>query len=317
MSSLFPALEPYRSDLLDAGDGYKIYWECCGNPTGKAAVYLHGGPGSGCTDGARRYFDPDAYRMVLFDQRGCGRSWPLASGPDADLSRNTTTLLVGDMERLREHLDIERWTILGVSWGATLALAYAQTHPERVSEMVLAAVTTTSRREVEWLTYDVGRIFPEEWHHFAAGVPDRLQHLPIVDAYATMLFDPDPAIRANAALKWCEWEIAHVSLYPGSRRDRRYEDPQFRLQFARLVTHYWRHFAFLDDDELLRNAPLLNPIPGVLLHGRLDVSSPLETAWRLSRSWGSSDLRVIHDAGHGGSDEFSDGIVDALNEFRR
>jgi proline iminopeptidase len=169
----------------------------------------------------------------------------MASEPDADLTTNTTSVLIADMERLRNYLEIERWTILGVSWGATLALAYAQTYPDRVNEIVLAAVTTTSRREVQWLTYDVGRIFPEEWDRFAAAVPDQLRHLPIVDAYAVMLFDPDAAVRANAALNWCAWEAAHVSLHPGSRDNRRYEDPQFRLLFARLVTHYWRHFAFL------------------------------------------------------------------------
>ncbi len=315
MPNLFPAIEPYCSDLLDVGDGQRLYWECCGNPAGKPAIYLHGGPGSGCTESARRYFDPDVYRIVLLDQRGCGRSRPLASEPDADLSNNTTAHLIADMERLREHLSINSWTILGMSWGATLALAYAQTYPQRVNALILAPVTTTSHREVRWLTYDVGRIFPEEWHSFAAAVPDRLRHLPIVDAYATMLFDPDPEIRARAASEWCAWENAHVSLSPDYRPNRRYEDPDFRLQFARLVTHYWRQAAFLGDDELVRNAALLNGIPGVLIQGRFDVSSPLETAWRLSRTWRSSQLRMIEDAGHGGSDRFSAAIVDALNEF--
>jgi proline iminopeptidase len=315
MANIFPPIEPYCSGMLDVGDGHQMYWECCGNPAGKTAAYVHGGPGSGSSPGARRYFDPDVYHIVLFDQRGCGRSSPLASEPDADLRHNTTAHLVADMERLREHLRVDRWTILGMSWGATLALCYAETHPARVQALVLAPVTTTSQREVHWVTYDVGRIFPEEWHRLAAAVPDALRHLPIADAYAALLFDPDPAVRDRAAREWCAWEDAHVSLSPDHRPDPRYDDPEFRLGFARLVTHYWRHAAFLEDDELVRNAARLNHIPGVLVHGRLDVSNPLETAWRLSQTWRSSRLEVIDDAGHGGGSRFTAAVVDALNTF--
>ena len=311
----FPAIEPYDTGMLDVGDGHRMYWECCGNPDGKPAIYLHGGPGSGCTPGQRRWFDPDAYRVVLFDQRGCGRSRPLASGPDADLGTNTTAHLVADIEALRRHLGVESWTVLGMSWGTTLGLAYAQAHPERVSTLVLALVTTTSRREVEWLTRDVGRIFPQEWDRFAAAVPDALRHLPLVDAYATLLFDPDPAVPANAAREWCAWEDAHISLTPGHVPNPRYEDPEFRLRFARLVTHYWRNAAFLEEDQLLRDAPTLNGIPGVLIHGRYDVSSPLETAWRLSQRWTTSQLHVLVDAGHGGGDSLTSVIVEALARF--
>jgi len=191
----FPAAEPYDSGLLDVGDGHQVYWETYGNPDGKPAVYLHGGPGSGSTPGARRYFDPDAYRVVLFDQRGSGRSRPLASEPDADLSTNTTAHLISDIEKLRQFHGIDSWTVLGISWGTTLGLAYAQTNRQRVSALVLAAVSTDSRREVDWLTRDVGRIFPREWERFAGAVPDRLRQLPLTDAYAALLFDPDPAVR--------------------------------------------------------------------------------------------------------------------------
>lgn len=298
--------------MLDVGFAQELYWECSGNPDGKAAVYLHGGPGSGSSAGARRYFDPALYRIVLFDQRGCGRSRPLANEPNADLSTNTTAHLVADIERLREHLNIERWTVLGISWGTTLALAYAQSYPARLDRLVLGAVTTTSRREVEWITYEMGRIFPEAWSRFAGVVPERLRHLPIVDAYASMLFDPSDAIRELAAREWCIWEDVHVSLAPGWRPNPRYEDPGFRLVFARLVTHFWRHAAFLADDQLTRNASLLNHIPGVLIHGRFDISSPLEAAWRLSRHWRSSELRAI-ESGHGGDTAFSDAIVHAVN----
>lgn len=315
MPGQFPALEPYDSGLLDVGAGQQIYWECCGNPAGKPALYLHGGPGSGCTPGQRRFFDPDAYRAVLFDQRGSGRSRPLASAPDADLRTNTTAHLIADIEALRQYHGVERWTMLGLSWGTTLGLAYAQTHPGRVDALVLALVTTTSRREVEWITRDVGRLFPREWDRFAAAVPDRLRRLPLVDAYATLLFDADPTVREHAAREWCAWEDAHVSLTPGHRPNPRYQAPEFRLRFARLVTHYWRHAAFLEEDQLLRDAAALNGIPGVLIHGRYDVSSPLETAWRLSQRWNTSRLRVLDDAGHGGGDSLLAAIVGALNQF--
>jgi proline iminopeptidase len=312
---MFAPIEPYASGMLDVGDGHSMYWECCGNLNGKPAVYLHGGPGSGSTAGARGFFDPSAYRVVLFDQRGSGRSRPLASEPGADLTANTTAHLIEDVEALRQHVGVERWTVLGLSWGSTLGLAYAQAHPQRVDALVLAAVTTTSRREVEWVTREVGRIFPQEWDRFAGGVSAQLRHLPLVDAYATMLFDANPNVRGHAAREWCAWEEAHVSLAPGHGPNPRYDDPEFRLRFARLVTHYWRHAAFLEDGQLLREAPLLDGIPGVLIHGRYDVSSPLETPWLVSRRWATSELHVIDDAGHGGGDAFGAAIVETLGHL--
>jgi proline iminopeptidase len=311
----FPAIEPYDSGMLDVGDGHQVYWECCGNPAGKPAVYLHGGPGSGFSPGQRRFFDPDAYRAVLFDQRGSGRSRPLASEPNVDLRTNTTAHLIADIEALRQLHHVERWTVVGLSWGTTLALAYAQAYPERVDSVVLGLVTTTSRREVEWITQDVGRIFPQEWDRFAAAVPDNLRHLPLVSAYAALLADPDPAVHEPAAREWCLWEDTHVSLAPGHRPNPRYEDPEFRLRFARLVTHYWSNAAFLGEDQLLQNVATLNGIPGILIHGRYDVSSPLVTAWRLSQSWSTSRLHVLGDAGHGDGDSFLPTLIGALNEF--
>lgn len=315
MEALFPPIDPYESGMLGVSDGHRLYWESCGNPNGKPALFLHGGPGSGCTAGQRRFFDPGAYRIVLFDQRGSGRSRPLASEENADMRANTTAHLIADIERLREHLGIASWTMLGASWGTTLGLAYAQTYPQRVNALVLAHVTTTSRREVEWLTHDIGRVFPQEWERFAAAVPPDLRHLPIVEAYARMVFDP--AVRDRAASEWCAWEDAHVSLAPDHQRNKRFDDPEFRLRFARLVTHYWSHFGFLCEDQLVRNAGVLNGIPGVLIHGRFDVSSPLETAWRLSKTWASSKLCLIEGAGHGGGESVTDAIVRALNDFVR
>ena len=298
--SKYPPIEPYATGVLDVGDGHSVYWETCGNPAGRPALYLHGGPGSGSTPGQRRFFDPDIYRVVLFDQRGSGRSRPLASDPGTDLGTNTTPHLIADIEALRRLHGVDDWTVLGLSWGTTLGLAYAHAHPDRVNALVLALVTTTSPREVEWLTRDVGRIFPQEWDRFSAAVPQHLRQLSLVDAYATMLFDSDPAVRDKAAREWCAWEDAHVSLTPGHTPNPRFEDPEFRLRFARLVTHYWRNAAFLRDDQLLRDGAKLNGIPGVLIHGRYDVSSPLETPWRLSQHWSTSELVVLEDAGHGG-----------------
>jgi len=315
VSVQFPAIEPYESGLFDVGDGHEVYWESCGNPAGGAALFLHGGPGSGCSAGQRRFFDPSLYRAVLFDQRGSGRSRPLASSPDADLSTNTTAHLIADIEMLRVMLGVDRWTVLGLSWGTTLGLAYAEAHPQRVRALVLGFVTTTSRREVQWITKDVGRIFPREWDRFANAVPDHLRHLSLVDAYAAMLSDGDPAVRDQAASEWCAWEDAHVSLTPGHVPNPRFQDPEFRLRFARLVTHYWRHAAFLEEDQLIRDAPKLNGIPGVLIHGRYDVSSPPVTAWRLSRQWTTSRLHILDDAGHGGGNEFTPLVLGALKEF--
>lgn len=316
MSVQYPPIEPFESGMLDVGDGHRVYYECVGNPDGKPALYLHGGPGSGFSPGQRRFFDPERYLAVLFDQRGSGKSRPLASDPDADLSTNTTQHLIADIEKLRERLGIESWTtILGLSWGTTLAQAYAHAHRERVKSLVLGLVTTTSRREVEWITEDVGRIFPQEWDRFVGAIPERLRHLRPVDAYAEMLFDPDPAVREQAALEWCIWEDAHVSLAPDHQPSLRYEDPEFRLRFARLVTHYWRHHAFLDEDQLLRDAANLNGIPGVMIHGKYDVSGPLITPWRLSQRWTTSRLEIMQQAGHGGGDTLMSLIVEALNEF--
>lgn len=314
MGACYPETEPYAQGLLDVGEGHSVYWECCGNPNGMPALYIHGGPGTGCTSSARRFFDPEKYRIILFDQRGCGRSLPLLTDR-AQLETNTTHHLMRDMELLRNHLEVDQWVMLGVSWGTTLALAYAQAHGERVAALVLACVTTTSRREVDWITSGVGRIFPQEFERLVSHIPERLKGARIVDAYAELLFDEEAPVRAAAAANWCAWEDSHVSLSPGHAPNRRFQDPDFRLRFARLVTHYWRHTAFLDDERLLRDAASLNGIPGVLIHGRYDVSSPLETAWRLRQRWESSELQVVTDAGHG-QGSLPEKITAALDRLR-
>ncbi len=274
---MYPSIEPYESGMLDVGDGNEIYWECCGNPNGIPALAIHGGPpGSGSAPGMRRPFDPHRYRIVAFDQRGCGRSTPHGSDPAVDLSTNTTDHLIADMELLRNHLGVHQWVLVGWSWGGTtLALAYAQAHPNRVTGLVLTAVTTTSPSDVTWITHDVGRLFPAEWTRFRDGVPPRDQRNgSLVDQYARLLASSDPHVRDKAARDWCDWEASHINLGPPEPPLPRYDDPQFRMCFARLVTHYWRHAAWRAEEELLNGVNRINHLPAVLIHGRLDLSSP-------------------------------------------
>ncbi len=316
MTELYPEIEPYDGGMLDVGDGNAIYWEVCGNPAGKPAVVLHGGPGSGCTPGMRRYFDPAAYCVVLFDQRGAGRSTPHASDHATDLSTNTTEHLIADIERLREHIGIERWLVYGGSWGVTLALAYAERFPGRVTEMVLVGVTMTRPSEIEWLYHGVGRLFPEEWSRFRDGVPEGDRDGDLVGAYHRLLEGPDAAVREQAARDWCAWEEAVVASTPGYRPNPRYERPEFRMAFARIVTHYFSHSAWLEDGVLLREAGRLAGIPGIMVHGRLDLGSPLGTAWELARAWPGSELVVVETAGHDTRDsKMAATIVAALDRF--
>jgi proline iminopeptidase len=309
---MFSLVEPFERGWLDVGDSQQVYWECSGNPNGRPVVYLHGGPGSGCSPQRRRYFDPKIFKIILTDQRGCGRSTPHVETVE-HLRVNTTQHLIDDLEVLRKHLGIDRWSMLGGSWGSTLALAYAQTHPSSVTAIVLACVTTTSRREVQWITHDMGRIFPEQWERFSSvGFRERYADAYLPDVYADLVFSEDASVRERAAREWCAWEDTHVSLAPGFTPNRRFNDPDFRLLFTRLVTHYWNHAAFLSEDQLIRNASKLNDIPGILLHGRYDISSPVETAWRLHHAWRGSKLHIIDDAGHGGG-EMPERIVEAMN----
>ena len=316
MPERYPPIEPYDHGMLDVGDGSLVYWEACGNPDGKAALVVHGGPGSGLGTGNRRYFDPERYRVVLFDQRGCGRSTPHASDPAADMSVNTTDHLAADMERLREHLGIERWLLYGGSWASTLILAYAERHPHRVSEIVILGVTTTRRSETDWLYHGVGRFFPAEWARFRDGVPETERDGDLVAAYARLMESPDPNVRDKAAADWLAWEDAVISLEskgaPGSYSAR---PPHEALAFVRICTHYFSHGAWLEEGELLQNANRLKGIPGVLMHGRLDMGSPVGTAWELAQAWPGAELVVIDDSGHTGSEAMNEEILRTVNRF--
>jgi proline iminopeptidase len=314
----YPPIEPYDHGLLEVGDGNSVYWEACGNPDGKPALGVHGGPGSGSGTGSRRYFDPDRYRVVLYDQRGCGRSTPHASDPSTDMSVNTTEHLLADMEQLREHLGIERWLLYGGSWGSTLILAYAERHPQRVSEIVLLGVTTSRRSEIDWLYRGVGRFFPEEWERFRAGVPEGDRDGNLVAAYARLMESPDPDVRGRAAADWLAWEDAVISLEPqGTPNAYSNRPPAAQLAFVRICAHYFAHGAWLEEGALLRDAHRLTGIPGILFHGRLDLGSPLGTAWELARAWPDANLTVVADSGHTGSDTMKTQILATTDQLGR
>ena len=294
------ALDPFDVGALPVGDGHVIHYEQVGTPDGVPILYLHGGPGSGCTDSARRFFDPERHRAVLFDQRAAGRSTPHASEAGVDWASIDVQHHLDDIERLRRHLAIDRWAVLGVSWGAVLACVYAERHADRVAAAVLMSASTGTADDIEWLTVRAGAFFPAEWDAFQAHVPRDLRSLGLVEAYRRLVMDADPRVHAPAALAWCTWEDRHMA-GPNGAHDPRYDDPAFRLGFARQVTHHWRHDLWLGEDELVRQARRLTGVPGWLVHGQLDLSSPLRGPWRLHRAWAGSELIVVPDEGHGGA----------------
>ncbi|RKT52742.1 prolyl aminopeptidase [Saccharothrix australiensis] len=292
---MYPEIEPYDQGMLDVGDGNRVYWEVCGNPYGKPVVFLHGGPGGGSAPVHRRLFDPAAYRIVLLDQRGCGRSLPHSSDPGADLSTNTTWHLVADLERLREHLGIDRWQVFGGSWGATLALAYAETHPERVTELVLRGIFTLRERELDWYYGGgAGMLFPELWDRVTALAPDG----DVIGTYARLLHHPDPAVHEPAAVAWSVWEGSTVTLLERPELVAAFAEPRYALAFARIENHYFAHRGWLEEGQLIRDAGKLQGIPAVIVQGRYDLATPPATAWDLHRAWPGSELVMVPDAGH-------------------
>ncbi len=314
---LYPPIEPYDHGMLGVSDANAIYWEVSGARDGKPAVVVHGGPGQGCAPGMRRAFDPKRYRIILFDQRGCGRSTPHASAPTTNMAVNTTEHLIADMEALRAHLGIHRWLLAGGSWGTTLALAYALRHPSCVSELVLQDVTTSRSVEAQWLYGGLSRFFPEAWERFRAHVDAPHEHADgIIAAYAGRMEHSDLNVRKAAAREWCAWEEAALSLEPHPAQfyaDMATEDA---LAFVRICTHYLRHGAWLEEGELLRDAAQLAGIPGVLIHGRRDLTCPIDTAYALAQRWPGAAL-VVADAGHLRSDSKRAALLGALDRFAR
>lgn len=287
-------IEPHTSDRLKVSGLHEIYYEECGNPGGVPALLVHGGPGGGSNPTMRRYHDPDHYRIILFDQRGCGRSTP-----HAELKDNTTWDLVADMERLREHLGIERWQLLGGSWGSTLALAYAQTHPSRVTELILRGIFTLRRCEIEWF-YQEGCswIHPDAFEAYLAPIPQDERH-DMIAAYYKRLTGDDPEIYMEAARAWSVWEGTTLSLLPNEARVKHFASDKYALAFARIECHYFVNRGFLEkDDQLIANAHLLHDIPGIIVHGRYDVVTPLKSAWELARAWPRAQLKIVPDSGH-------------------
>ncbi len=310
------AIEPYETGMLDTGDGNLVYWETCGNPHGIPALIVHGGPGSGCSLGARNAFDPALFRIILFDQRNCGRSTPHASDLVADMGLNTTDHLIRDMEQLREHLGVEKWLLRGSSWGVTLSLAYAERYPDRVHGMLMLSVTSTRPAEIDWLYRGAGRIFPEAWARFRDHVGADDYRSPIDSEppierllleYSRRMEDPDPAVRTAAAAAWVTWEDAVISMEsngsPGAYSNR---PDDSKLALVRICSHYFCHDAFLEDGVLIREAGKLAGIPGVLIHGRNDLGGPLVTPWELAAAWPGVELVVLEDSGHTGSSSMTD-----------
>ncbi len=310
MRSLYPEIEPYDSGLLPVGDGNSIYWEVCGNPDGKPAVFLHGGPGGESTLRHRRLFDPEKYRIILLDQRGSGRSVPHASEPDADLDAITTWALVADLELLREHLGIDRWLVLGGSWGSALALAYAETHPERVTELVLRGIFTLRKSELDWFYEGKGadQLFPDLWEPFVAQVAPDERH-DMIGAYRRLLNDPDPAVHEPAAVAWSTWEASTITLLSRPDVVATFAAPRYAVAFARIENHFFVNRGWFDEGQLIRDAPRLRGIPAVIVQGRYDVCTPPVTAWDLHRAWPEADLVIVPDAGHSYDEP---GILDAL-----
>jgi len=309
--NFYPPIEPYDVGLTEVGGGHRIYWEMCGNPLGKPALFLHGGPGGGCTRDNRRLFDPERYRIILFDQRGCGRSRPHAS-----LEANTTAHLVSDMESLRRTFGIERWLLLGGSWGTTLALAYAQAYPGRVSAMVLRGVFTARQSELRWL-YQGGAsfLFPDAWERFIAPIPDS-ERSDLVAAYHARLTNGDRAVEMPAARAWCAWEEEIMTLQPRPPAAPFPADDAQLLALARIETHYFVHGAFLAEGQLMANAHRLLDIPGVIVQGRYDTVTPPVTAWELHKAWPQAQLEIVRDAGHASNEPgILRGLITATNAF--
>ncbi|HEX7029568.1 MAG TPA: prolyl aminopeptidase [Gammaproteobacteria bacterium] len=304
MQQLYPEIEPYRHFSLDVGDGHTLYVEECGNPGGVPVLFVHGGPGGGADARSRRFFDPDFYRIILFDQRGCGRSTPFA-----EIRANTTWHLVGDMETIRTTLEIERWALFGGSWGSTLSLAYAEKHPERVTALVLRGIFLAREAEFDWFyTHGAPQIYPEHYADFLAPVPASKRG-DLIRAYEAMLEHPDAAVRERAAQAWTAWEMRASTLIPDEDAIRKYSEPEKAVPLAKLEVHYFVNGCFLEPDQLLRDIGRIRHLPGAIVQGRYDMVCPPEAAWALHQAWPEAGFEWVADAGHSAQEP---GITAAL-----
>lgn len=313
--TLYPALEPYETGVLEVSGGHSLYYEQSGNPTGKPVIAVHGGPGGGSQPAMRRFFNSDKYRVILFDQRGCGKSVPHAS-----LEQNTTWDLISDMELLRQKLDIERWQVFGGSWGSTLALAYAQTHPDRVSEIVLRGIFLLRKKELDWFYQNgetgAGALYPDLWNGFLAEIEPDLRG-DMITAYYAKLTSEDEAVRLSAARAWSFWEGSTLSLLPDPNRAAAFGADEFAIAMARIECHYFINKGFFDsEDQLIRNIDRIRDIPCTIVQGRYDVVTPFMSAWDLHQAWPEADFRVVNDAGHSATEPGNiHELVSATNRF--
>lgn len=304
LRGFYPEIEPYETGMLDVGDGHTVYWERIGTKGAKPAVFLHGGPGGATSPSQRRLFDPALYDVILFDQRGCGRSTPHAA-----IDANSTWHLVADIERLRELMGVENWLVFGGSWGSTLALAYAETHPERVSELVLRGIYTLTRAELDWYyQFGVSEMFPDKWERFCAPIPEDERH-EMMAAYRRRLTGTDRAEQLRCAVAWSTWEGETITLMPNPDYSNHFYDAEFALAFARIENHFFVHAGWLEEGQLLRDAHKLKDIPGVIIHGRYDMPCPAKYAWALHKAWPKADFHLIEGAGHA---YLEPGILDQL-----
>lgn len=301
---LYPDNEPFASGWLAAGEGHEVYFEECGSPIGKPCVILHGGPGGAINPTMRRFFNPLRWRMTLFDQRGCGKS-----RPNASLDDNTTWTLIQDIERLRVRAGVEKWTVFGGSWGSTLALAYAITHPERVEALILRGVFLLTARELKWFYQDgAGILFPDAWERFSAPIPPE-ERGDMIGAYHKRLTHPDRAIRAEAARAWSQWEGDTISIRGPEARPSKFNEVDFAIAFARIECHYFINGGFFPEGWILDNIGRIEHIPAWIVQGRFDVVTPMEAAWKLNKAWPAARMDVVWDAGHASTEP---GVVDAL-----
>lgn len=315
-TALHPLVEPYASGMLDVGDGHLLYWEECGNPGGKPALFVHGGPGGGSVPAYRRFFDPERYRLILLDQRGCGRSTPHASDPGADLSANTTWHLVADLERVREERGIEQWLVFGGSWGSALGLAYAEAHPERVTELVLRGIFTLRRSELDWYyNGGAGHLAPEWWQRFLAPLGGPSFAGDCIAAYHELLFHPDPAVHGPAGVAWTTWEAATSTLVFSPEMVREFSNPAFALAFARIENHYFVHAGWFTEGQLIAEVEKIRHLPAVIVQGIYDLPCPMVTAWDLHQAWPEAEFRPVL-AGHASLEPaIAAELVAATNRF--
>ena len=313
MKTLYPPIEPYDEGMLQVSSIHNIHYEQCGNPSGQPVIFLHGGPGGGIVPDYRRYFDPQAYRIILFDQRGSGKSTPHAS-----LEENTTWHLVADIESLREHLGVESWMVFGGSWGSTLSLAYAQTHPDRARALVLRGIFLCRPKEIQWFYQEgASAIFPDVWEEYLRPIPEA-ERGDMLTAYHRRLTSEDESVRIEAARAWSVWEASTSKLFPDQDLISHFDEPQFAIAFARIECHYFMHNAFFETDNyLIENIGKIRHIPAVIVQGRYDVVCPMMSAWELHRAWPEAQLNVIPDAGHSASEPGTiSALVDATDRFR-